>query len=276
MSKKGSSGNPPKRQHKGRVTQAPCKELGGGRFCEPLNRVVITRSGRLDTSYATCTCGRRFTASSDDLTAVAEAVECGATVPEVEQVIRGLWPVEEMSPWGKIGVVPVGTPVLHRECRAVALEAIDAVAPLGSRLEHTMQIAVGIGLAANQVGADLCVIAHRFPRIAPAVLVNPVILSSRAEWSFVEGCLSLAVAGSRCEVVRPKQVTVQATLLDGRDIVIDADEYVARVLQHEIDHLLGIEYVQRATPEARFEVDPFLEDAGVDLGWLPPRPYPFQ
>lgn len=277
------------RRHTGRVTLKPCALLDDDRTCEPLNRVwLLAAGGAVTRRYAACSCGRRF-GSRDvprDLPASAVAhlarrpgadAEAGAAedrldADEVAAVVAGLWPVDRPSEWAKTGVVPVGQPVLHHPTRPLDVSA-PAVAELAARLLHTQEDANGIGLAANQIGAPVRALAHNLPQIAPTVLLNPVLLESRGSWVYEEGCLSLEVQGSWAEVRRPKVIVVHALLPDGTGLVTEADELFSRVLQHELDHLDGIEYVQRLTGAARDRVYDLLDRTGVPTTWLPPHPY---
>ena len=77
----------------------------------------------------------------------------------------------------------------------------------------------------------------------PGVLINPTITESDGEWVFEEGCLS--VPGMSFEIVRPKQILVSGIDLSGNDITIEADELFSRLIQHEIDHLDGVLFVDR-------------------------------
>ncbi|MGH9286313.1 MAG: peptide deformylase, partial [Acidimicrobiales bacterium] len=72
----------------------------------------------------------------------------------------------------------------------------------------------------------------------PKVVVNPTLSERRGEWTFNEGCLS--VPGLYFPVVRPKEVHLTGHDLDGNEISIDADELLARLFQHELDHLDGV------------------------------------
>jgi len=189
------------------------------------------------------------------------------------QVVRDLWPVDLESAWARIGVVPVGQAVLHQPTDVVDVDAAS-VGDLAARLLHTQAEAEGIGLAANQVGAPVRTLAHNLPRVAPPIFVNAVLLDGWDHWDYEEGCLSLHLDGTGAEVRRPKVVVVHADLLDGTQVVVEADELFARVLQHELDHLDGIEYVQRLTGREATRVYALMRDAGIDTAtWLPPRPY---
>jgi peptide deformylase len=192
--------------------------------------------------------------------------------PNLAEVVASCWPEFEESQFSKVGVVPVGVEVLHRPGSFVDRDA-DSVRVLSSRMLRTMETARGIGLAANQVGAGVRVLAHNLPRVAPMVLVNPMLVAHSGSWDYEEGCLSLSVDGVRATVRRPKEVTVVSDLLDGARLVLEADELLARVIQHELDHLDGVEYVQRLTGSVRTRVYGRMDAAGVDTSWLPSLPY---
>lgn len=266
---------------RGRVAQKPCAPLGDERVCEPLDKVwLLDASGKVTKRYASCTCGTRFPPSEvpRDLPAAAVAAVSVDRHEKLDgaamaQVVRELWPVGQESDWARDGVVPVGQAVLHEATRFFD-GAAPAASDLAERLLFVQEDAEGIGLAANQVGAPVRAIAHNLPRVAPPILLNPTLLEASGQWRYEEGCLSLHLEGTPAEVVRPKVILVHAELLDGGQIVMEADELLARVLQHELDHLDGIEYVQRLTGGAAERVYALMEKAGIDTGtWLPPRPY---
>ncbi|QXC59423.1 peptide deformylase [Aquihabitans sp. G128] len=281
----GGRGRATKKRHSGRVTLTPCELLDDDRTCEPLNRVwLLAADGTVARKYASCTCGRRFSGRDVSMKLPEAAVEhlaaraegrTGAEPLDAEQVaavVAGLWPVERTSEWAKTGVVPVGQSVLHQPTAPVAIDA-PAVADLAERLLFTQEDAHGIGLAANQVGAPVRALAHNLPQVAPTVLVNPVLLASHDEWIYEEGCLSLEIKGTWAKVRRPKVILVHAQLPDGTELVTEADELFSRVLQHELDHLDGVEYVQRLTGTERDRVYQLMQRTGVDTDWLPPLPY---
>jgi peptide deformylase len=85
----------------------------------------------------------------------------------------------------------------------------------------------------------------------PQVVVNPTITESSGEWSYEEGCLS--VPGLWWEIVRPKEVHVTGIDLDGNQVSFEADEIMARMLQHEIDHLDGVLLLDRLEEDQRKE-----------------------
>jgi peptide deformylase len=118
---------------------------------------------------------------------------------------------------------------------------------------ETMYEAPGVGLAANQVGqlVQLVVIDLRRPDLEHGLitLINPRIVSAEGEISFEEGCLS--VPGFFAPVKRFERLTVEARDLDGKTMRLEAEDFLAVVIQHELDHLRGRLFVDRMSPTAR-------------------------
>ena len=85
----------------------------------------------------------------------------------------------------------------------------------------------------------------------PVTLINPRIVESSGEWVYDEGCLS--IPGLYVEMLRPKQVLLQAVDLSGNEIQVEADELLARLFQHELDHLEGVLMFDRMTEDQRKE-----------------------
>jgi peptide deformylase len=143
-----------------------------------------------------------------------------------------------------------GDPVL--KSRALPIERFDdALADEARRMGQLMHDALGIGLAATQVGVMHRLLVYRVDSDAPvAALVNPVL-----EWSSLdtepldEGCLSLP--GVLVEVDRPIHVRVRAQDEHGEQILIEASGLEARVIQHEMDHLDGVLILDRTSREQR-------------------------
>jgi len=108
---------------------------------------------------------------------------------------------------------------------------------------ETMYAEEGIGLAAVQVNIQqrIVVIDTSESRQQPLVLINPEIIEKAGETGIEEGCLSVPEA--RALVPRAETVTVKALDRDGKELIIDADELLAICLQHEIDHLNGILFI---------------------------------
>ena len=132
--------------------------------------------------------------------------------------------------------------------RAELITEIDEeVITLVDHMVETMYNAPGIGLAATQVGVakQLLVadIAPRGPESELIVLINPEIVAAEGEVVFEEGCLS--VPDYQAEVKRHEKVTVRGLNLKGEEIEIKAEGLLAIVLQHEIDHLNGMLFIDR-------------------------------
>ena len=153
-----------------------------------------------------------------------------------------------------------GDPVLRS--RALPVERFDeALADEVRRMGQIMSDALGIGLAATQVGVMHRVLVYRVDPDAPvAALVNPEL-----EWAsderepLEEGCLSLP--GVLVEVERPIHVRVRALDERGEEQVVEASGLEARVLQHEIDHLDGVLILDRTTREQRKQAMRALREA---------------
>jgi peptide deformylase len=147
-------------------------------------------------------------------------------------------------------------PVLREKARPVA--AFDAeLRRLARDMAETMYAAPGVGLAANQVGVlkQLIVIDTREengPTTGLLALVNPRVVASEGEVLFEEGCLSLP--DERAEVERFEWVKVEAQDLEGAPVTIAGSGLLAIVLQHEIDHLNGILFMDHLSPIRRAAV----------------------
>lgn len=149
-------------------------------------------------------------------------------------------------------IIIYGHPILRMKAKQV--EAIDAnLRELVDDMIETMQDADGIGLAANQVAEPLAVCVVNESLIeegAPAkAYINPVILEDEGIATMEEGCLS--IPDFREDVVRPEKIKIQYQDLDGRKHVEECTGMRARVLQHEVDHLNGVLFVDRISPIKR-------------------------
>ncbi len=137
-------------------------------------------------------------------------------------------------------------PVLRRECPPVE-RFDDELRRLAEDMIETMHAAPGIGLAAPQVGSEarLAVVdlsAGEDPE-AVRVLVNPRIQDTDGKGVELEGCLSISDLSEK--VTRPMRILVEAQDLDGRALRFEAEDWLARAICHEIDHLDGVLFVDR-------------------------------
>jgi peptide deformylase len=121
----------------------------------------------------------------------------------------------------------------------------DEADALARRLTACLERAGGLGLAAPQIGCGLRVIAYDIGE-GPQVVINPRIARSGGVESSIEGCLSLP--GLYGDVPRAQSVVVKGRDARGRRLTLDATDLLARVLQHEIDHLDGVLFVDRVDP----------------------------
>jgi peptide deformylase len=144
-----------------------------------------------------------------------------------------------------------GDPVLKQRARDV--DDIDAdLVTLVHGMYDTMDLEEGIGLAAPQVGVRKRLFTYDLHEgDGPAVVINPEIVERDGEVLSEEGCLS--VPGYRFEVVRSERVTMRGLDLDGNELVLEGDDLLARMIQHEIDHLDGLLLLDRVEPEVRRE-----------------------
>jgi peptide deformylase len=158
-------------------------------------------------------------------------------------------------------IVQYGHPVLRQRCRPVT-GVDEAIFQLVEDMFETMVEAHGVGLAAPQVGEDIRLavidVSHdpecvsmltvngeeaSLESIMPLVFINPELTYGQEKEFGIEGCLS--IRGIRAEVRRPMTVKAKLPQLDGSVMEIETDGLLARVLQHEIDHLNGVLFVDR-------------------------------
>jgi peptide deformylase len=162
----------------------------------------------------------------------------------------------------------VGELVLRQKSRPVSVEEIGSqyVRHLVESMRETMHDAPGVGLAAPQIGIPLQLVViedtpEAIQRLSPEqatererrpvpfqVLINPILTMPEGGAEFFEGCLSLA--GYTAIVPRAKRVHVEALNEHAEPVVIDATGWYARILQHEIDHLHGVLYIDRMNPRS--------------------------
>lgn len=167
-------------------------------------------------------------------------------------------------------ITQYGDPVLRKKCRSIG-EVDDAIVKLVDDMLETMVAAHGVGLAAPQVGIDLRLavvdVSHdpecvslfkvngeeaKMEDVMPLVFINPELVLDGPRESESEGCLS--IRDIQANVRRPSMVKATLPQLDGSVLEIEADGLLARALQHEVDHLNGILFVDRISPAAKVSV----------------------
>ena len=134
--------------------------------------------------------------------------------------------------------------VLRKTCKEVK-EITPNLITLLDDMADTMYDANGVGLAAPQVGILKRVVVIDIGE-GLVELINPVILETSGSQTDDEGCLSLP--GKYAPVERPNYVKAKAMDRDGNEFIIEGEELMARALCHEIDHLDGILYIDKALP----------------------------
>ena len=167
-------------------------------------------------------------------------------------------------------IVQYGDPVLRKKC-ALVEEVTDEIRAMVDDMLETMEEAHGIGLAAPQIGRDIqlavvdvshdpgCVSyvrvdgeAVKLEEMMPLVFINPTLKFGSEKESMEEGCLS--IHDIRAEVTRPLDVSAELTTLEGKKVTLETDGLLARAIQHEVDHLNGILFVDRVTSAAKLSV----------------------
>ena len=142
-----------------------------------------------------------------------------------------------------MAIIPVRVvpdPVLRQKSKRVRI--IDgSIRKLIDNMLETMHSASGVGLAAPQVGTPLRVIVIGLPGQGDMALINPEIVRRSGERLVNEGCLS--VPGYVGQLKRSESVTVKGRDRNGKEIRIRADELLAQALEHEIDHINGVLYI---------------------------------
>lgn len=153
----------------------------------------------------------------------------------------------------QLPITTYGMEVLRKSVKQV--EKIDkGVIELIDNMFYTMINANGVGLAAPQVNSELsvCIVdiscIEEYKNVKPLILINPVILDSHGESAVEEGCLSIPEV--RAEVLRPEKIFLKYNDFNMNEVKMELDGYLARVAQHEIDHLHGKLFVDYLNEES--------------------------
>lgn len=184
----------------------------------------------------------------------------------LKRVLAATQMSEEVDP-GKIAgleIVKYPHPSLRRKSEVIPPEAFGEAHAIARRMLELMYEANGVGLAAPQVGISKRLMVFnpegRKERwLDEVILVNPqVVETSSGRDTDVEGCLSFP--GMQGDVERHKWIKVEALTPKGRKIKKKYEGYLARIFQHEYDHLEGVVYVDHLSEADRDEVQPVLDD----------------
>lgn len=158
-----------------------------------------------------------------------------------------------------LSVVRYGDPILRRVAKPVTSVTPEVRTLTGDMIE-TMWKQVGIGLAAPQIGVGLRVFVMDSGKGKARVLVNPEITDQNGVVLEEEGCLSLP--GIFADVERSKWVHVVALDGEGEPVSFEASDLQAKVIQHEMDHLNGVLFIDRLTPMARERIKKKIQKEG--------------
>ncbi|MDG1358445.1 MAG: peptide deformylase [Akkermansiaceae bacterium] len=175
-------------------------------------------------------------------------------------------------------ITQYGNPVLRKKCSKIEV-VDDDIRKLADDMIETMEDAQGVGLAAPQIDKDIRMavvdVSHdpecisflkvngadaKMEDVMPLVFINPELELDGPREIETEGCLS--IRDIQAKVKRPSIVKALLPQLDGSVLVIEADGLLARALQHEVDHLNGILFVDRISPAAKVSVKRKLKRLG--------------
>ena len=175
-------------------------------------------------------------------------------------------------------ITQYGNPVLRKKCRPVE-KVDDVILKLADDMLATMVDAHGVGLAAPQVDQDIRMavvdVSHdpecisflkvngedaKLEDVMPLVFINPELELDGPKEIEIEGCLS--IQDIQAKVRRPTVVRATLPQLDGSVLTLESDGLLARALQHEVDHLNGILFVDRISPAAKVSVKRKLKRLG--------------
>ncbi len=157
-----------------------------------------------------------------------------------------------------------GDKILHKKTNKVT-EVDNETIELIRDMFATMRNANGIGLAANQVGADKQIFVvdisgvEGFEESKPMTIINPKIIErSENKNKMEEGCLS--IPDIRAEIERPEEITITYQNVDLKDHTMKTSDILARVMQHEYDHLQGVLFIDYLSEEKKKELKEDLEN----------------
>ncbi|MFC2821175.1 MAG: peptide deformylase [Spirochaetales bacterium] len=148
-----------------------------------------------------------------------------------------------------LDIVKLGDEILREKCTEVT-EFDDSLHILLEAMYETLEEADGIGLAAPQIGVDKRFFIVGLPDGTRKEFINPEITGTSVETNpYEEGCLSLP--GVYHDVVRPSKVIIKAQDADGKEFTLKASGLLARVIQHEYDHLNGVLFIDHLSDEEK-------------------------
>jgi len=148
-----------------------------------------------------------------------------------------------------LDIVTLGDDILRQDAEEI-LNINGEIAQLSQAMLNSMYNGDGIGLAGPQVGVARQIFVCHAQNDEPRVFINPqFIATSQEQIPYEEGCLS--IPGVWGDVIRPATITVQAVNEKGKLFRLDAEGLLARVIQHEMDHLKGVLFIDHLNETAR-------------------------
>jgi peptide deformylase len=160
----------------------------------------------------------------------------------------------------QLPITKFGDPILRTKMKRIE-DVADAML-LVEDMFDTMYEELGMGLSANQVGHDLCLaimdISHADEHEYPRIFINPEILESWGRYDMEEGCLSIPEI--RGTISRPEKIRVRYMDETGETREEIHNGLLARVIQHEVDHLNGVFYIDHLSPAKRALIEKRLQE----------------
>ena len=148
-----------------------------------------------------------------------------------------------------LNILTLGSDVLRKKCATIAVFDKN-LEDLAVAMIDSMHSNDGIGLAGPQVGVEKRLFVCHVPGDEPRIFINPEIIGTSQDLSpYEEGCLS--IPGVYSDVIRPSAITLQAWSLEGKPFKMEAEGVLARVIQHEMDHLKGILFIDHLSEKKR-------------------------
>ena len=158
-----------------------------------------------------------------------------------------------------LSLTMMDNPLLHQKAKRVRKIDGSIQKLIDDMIETMHHIGGAAGLAAPQVGVPLQVVVIELPGEDVITLINPEVVKSWGERDVTEGCLSLP--GYRGEIKRSESVTVKGRDRHGKQIRLKADGLLAQALEHEIDHINGVVYIDHLeSVDNLYQIEPEGED----------------
>ena len=151
-----------------------------------------------------------------------------------------------------LNILTLGDDVLRKKCATIAVFD-KSLEDLAVAMIDSMHVNNGIGLAGPQVGVEKRIFVCHVPNDEPHIFINPEIIGTSQEITpYEEGCLS--IPGVYSDIMRPSSIILQAWNLEGKPFKMEVEGILSRVIQHEIDHLKGVLFIDHLSEKKRQRV----------------------